>query len=89
MLLGITALTTIFYIDLRHFKERRIIKETMQCHTVPPANILNNRWQNFIIESRCVRFSCPAKFEKFLLHKAKDANLSNILDKAEDKVKNC
>ena len=40
------------------------------------------------MESKCVRFSCPAKFEKFLLHKAKDANLSNILDKAEDKVKN-
>ena len=47
MLLGITALTTIFYINLRHFKERRIIKETMQCHTVPLANIFEQPLTKF------------------------------------------
>ena len=45
-----------------HYAERRMRKETMQCHTVSPAKTFYNRLQYFVTECRCVGFSCLAKF---------------------------
>ena len=41
---------------------KRVRRETIQCHTVSRAKTFNSRLQYFVIECRCVGFSCLAKF---------------------------
>ena len=38
----------------------------MQYDTGLPTKAFNNRWQYFVIECRCVEFTCLTKFENFL-----------------------
>ena len=44
----------------------------MQYHIISPAKTLNNFWQYFVIESRCVGFICLAKCQKLLLQQTEN-----------------
>ena len=71
-------------------------KETVQCHTGLPTKTFNNRWQYFVIECRCLGFSCLSKFWKISFPRKRKTKLGtfNITLKLNSlvllkKMKNC
>ena len=67
----------------------------MQYHTGLPTKTFNNCWQNFVVECRCVGFTCLTKFENFLPQKLEN-NVTNFQHYFEikflsspKKMKNC